>query len=72
MNINNDQNSSNQGGDERAKDYLNNYFNAQFLIEIFMQLQQEKGFRKSWSQKFILMSPQQSHILTFRLNYQRT
>lgn len=53
MNINNDQNCSNQGGDERAEDYLNNYFNAQFslltvtLIEILFQLQQEKGFRKS-------------------------
>lgn len=53
MNINNDQNCSDQGGDEGAKDYGNNCFNAQFslltdtLIEILLQLQQEKGFRKS-------------------------
>lgn len=52
MNINNDQNCSNQGGDERAKDYLNNYFNAQFslltvtLIEILSAVAAREGIQK--------------------------
>lgn len=33
-----------------------------------MKLQQEKGFRKSWSQNFILTSAQQSHLWTEVIN----